>query len=535
MSHQTTLYTDPSHLAQRPNDCTHHDDPTCTLIAHSPSPSLESQDTLVDSSPLKQVTPLPVAQLACLCVCRLADPIMFTQILPYVNQMMTDLHVTDDPSRIGFYSGLVESSFAVAQLFSIYHWAALSDVVGRRPVIFLGITGMAIGSLFFGLSRTLAGVMLARCLSGLFSGNVAVIHSVLGELTDSTNQAIAFPIYGLTWPLGSIIGPLIGGTFSNPAKQFPALFDYPFFRTYPYFLPGFIASILAIAGVLSGYFFLEETLPSKRRDLSKSSTSAYDADKPASKPTLRELFSIPIIRALSISGSALSFISTAFDVLFVLFCYTPIESGGLAFSAAEIGFSLAMAGVISVFIQIFVTPVLLRRVDHVKVYNTCMGLWPFCFALLPLLNVLARAGCSPAGPHGALNLSQADVRVQAMMWCCIATLLGLTKLACLGYAVSMILVKENAPGPASLGATNGLVQFCMSFSRSFCPAFVSSIFAMTLDYHLLGGYFWSVVMVCIALLGTRMARRIEEHRCDKSGETRGCEPALLLGVELVRR
>ena len=41
---------------------------------------------------------------------------------------------------------------------------------------------------------------------GLFSGNVAVIHSVLGEITDSTNQATAFPLYGLCWPLGAIIG-----------------------------------------------------------------------------------------------------------------------------------------------------------------------------------------------------------------------------------------------------------------------------------------------------------------------------------------
>jgi hypothetical protein len=32
------------------------------------------------------------------------------------------------------------------------------------------------------------------------------MHSVLGELTDSTNQAIAFPIYGLVWPVGAIIG-----------------------------------------------------------------------------------------------------------------------------------------------------------------------------------------------------------------------------------------------------------------------------------------------------------------------------------------
>ena len=41
-------------------------------------------------------------------------------------------------------------------------------------------------------------------LHGLPSGRV--IHSTLGELTDETNQAVIIPIYGVVWPLGSIIG-----------------------------------------------------------------------------------------------------------------------------------------------------------------------------------------------------------------------------------------------------------------------------------------------------------------------------------------
>ena len=55
------------------------------------------------------VTPLPKAQLATLCAVRLVDPIMFTQIFPYVNEMMDHLHLTDDRSKTGLYSGLVVS------------------------------------------------------------------------------------------------------------------------------------------------------------------------------------------------------------------------------------------------------------------------------------------------------------------------------------------------------------------------------------------------------------------------------------------
>lgn len=54
-------------------------------------------------------TPIPKAQLAVLCAVRLVDPISFTQIFPYVNEMMEHLHLTNDPNKIGFYSGVVVS------------------------------------------------------------------------------------------------------------------------------------------------------------------------------------------------------------------------------------------------------------------------------------------------------------------------------------------------------------------------------------------------------------------------------------------
>jgi hypothetical protein len=127
------------------------------------------------------------------------------------------------------------------------------------------------------------------------------------------------------------------------------------------------------------------------------------------------------------------------------------------------------------------------------VYNRCIRIWPYCFLALPLLNMVARVGL-PMMDHQvseeALRLTDVDRRVQAIVWCGIAALLTLSRLGCLAFAcvdayfallirrlkccdfrLSMILVNENAPTPDSLGATNGLVQFAMCFTRSFCPAF----------------------------------------------------------------
>ncbi|KAF8840974.1 MFS general substrate transporter [Paxillus ammoniavirescens] len=509
-------------------------DETCPLLS---DPCLEAQSTQK-----QEPTPLPKAQLAALCIVRLVDPIAFTQLFPYVNEFMNDLHLTDDPSRIGFYSGLVaslftifaslESTFAVAQLSSIYPWARLSDVIGRRPVVLVGILGLATATLLFGLSKSLVAVLVARCIGGLFSGNIAVIHSVLGEITDSTNQAIAFPIYGIIWPLGTIIGPLIGGSFSHPASKYPELFGLEFWRDYPYFLPCLISATIAIIGVLLGYAFFEETLPSKRKQSNEKCLSpATDNTQsmhppPSSAPEksmgARQLLALPIMSALSMSGFALSFIATSFDVVFVLFCYSPVQSGGLAFSASQIGYSLASSGAIAAAIQVFIMSYLLRTFDYAAMYKFCMALWPYAYVVLPILNAIARAGLDK-------ETGQFDVSTTAMLWTGIAVVLALSKTASLGYSwvpspfnaathgrmflsrLSMVLIKENAPNLASLGQANGIVQFSMCFSRSFAPFLVSSLFALSIDGNLLGGHLWVVIMVLVSYLGTTASHKISLH------------------------
>ncbi len=72
-----------------------------------------------------------------------------------------------------------------------------------------------------------------------------------------------------------------------------------------------------------------------REDTVSSYNAIHNPSSPSDTGTtynVRQLLAIPIIHALCVSAFALSFLSAAFDVLFVLFCYSPILSGGLAFS-----------------------------------------------------------------------------------------------------------------------------------------------------------------------------------------------------------
>ncbi|KAL0947387.1 hypothetical protein HGRIS_013502 [Hohenbuehelia grisea] len=305
----------------------------------------DETDILLGEQNISNETPLPRVQLAVLCALRMLDPLSFSQIFPYINDFMADLHLTEDPSQIGFYSGLVESAFAISQLFAIYPWSWASDVIGRRPVIIMGVTGLTLTTILFGLSSNLTQVLISRTLAGVFTGNVAIIPSVLCEITDYSNQAKAFPIFGLFWPIGSIVGPLIGGSLSNPARKYGGLFDNLFFHEYPYFLPSFTAAMTSFVVAIASFTFLKESMPAKIAMNSPVDTERhgnYGATQVAAfsgidKPLgVKQLLTFPVIRALCVSGFILSFITTAFDVLFVLFCYTPVQSGGLGFSVSSL-------------------------------------------------------------------------------------------------------------------------------------------------------------------------------------------------------
>lgn len=50
------------------------------------------------------------------------------------------------------------------------------------------------------------GIVFARSLAGLMDGNVGVVKTVIGELTDDSNRAMAFRLWPITWIVGGTLG-----------------------------------------------------------------------------------------------------------------------------------------------------------------------------------------------------------------------------------------------------------------------------------------------------------------------------------------
>ena len=73
-----------------------------------------------------------------------------------------------------------------------------------------GFIGAITATLLFGFSSSFLAALISRGLAGALSGNVAVLLSAVGEITDETNQAQAYAIFGVANNLAQIAGPSIG-------------------------------------------------------------------------------------------------------------------------------------------------------------------------------------------------------------------------------------------------------------------------------------------------------------------------------------
>lgn len=98
-----------------------------------------------------------------------------------------------------------ESTFFLAQTLFVLQWGRLSDKIGRKPVVLIGISGLALSMLCFGLSRSFPAIVASRSLAGLLNGNAGVLKAMMGEITDETNAAQGFSFIPMVWVAGSTL------------------------------------------------------------------------------------------------------------------------------------------------------------------------------------------------------------------------------------------------------------------------------------------------------------------------------------------
>ncbi|KAJ9305345.1 hypothetical protein DTO217A2_5136 [Paecilomyces variotii] len=212
----------------------------------------------------------PTRQLFVLALVRICEPIAFMSIFPYVYYMVESFHVTTNDGKIALYAGMITSSFTFAEFTAGMFWGRMSDKIGRKPVLIMGLIGTAISMIVFGFAPNLATAMIARALGGLLNGNIGVLQTTVAEIvTVKEHQPRAYSIMPFVWCLGSIVGPAMGGALAQPCDNYPWLFQRgTVFDQFPFLLPNLVCVAVLGLGITIGILFLEETHPERklRRD-----------------------------------------------------------------------------------------------------------------------------------------------------------------------------------------------------------------------------------------------------------------------------
>lgn len=105
--------------------------------------------------------------------------------------------------------------YSLAQFLGAPAWGALSDRVGRRPVLLWSIAATATCLAGFASAESLAMLFLWRGLHGLATANLSVAQASLADVTPPERRAAAMGMIGVAFGLGFTAGPVLGGFVSQ--------------------------------------------------------------------------------------------------------------------------------------------------------------------------------------------------------------------------------------------------------------------------------------------------------------------------------
>ncbi|MBN1304244.1 MAG: MFS transporter [Anaerolineales bacterium] len=255
--------------------------------------------------------------------------------------------------------GLLVASYAVMRLVFGPVWGSLSDRIGRKPVLLVGILGYAITMLWFGLASRLWMLFAARILSGVLSS--ATAPTTLAFISDSTGEKErggGMGLMGAAAGIGTIAGPALGGLLADQALS----------------TPFFIAAGLSGLALLLAALFLPESLPEENRSTTRR--EAMGSDKQTWILVIRSRLGLLFL---------LTFISTSGLMIFAnVFGLYALER--FSYGPKEVGMIMMVLGLVSTVAQGILAGPLTKRLGDSQVIKASLAASAVSLGLMVLAN-----------------------------------------------------------------------------------------------------------------------------------------------------
>lgn len=181
------------------------------------------------------------------------DLVGFGIIIPLSPYLARQFHASP------FEVGLLLSIYSIAQFIFSPLWGSLSDRIGRRPVIMIGLLGGGLSYVLFAFSTSLIWLFVARALAGVFGGNISTAHAYIADVTSPEERSKGMGLIGAAFGLGFIFGPLLGAGLGILGQHLGS--EPPFGLSFS----AIGAAVLCFCNFGLSYFVLHESLPASVR------------------------------------------------------------------------------------------------------------------------------------------------------------------------------------------------------------------------------------------------------------------------------
>jgi DHA1 family tetracycline resistance protein-like MFS transporter len=237
------------------------------------------------------------------------------------------------PDEQAHWYGILAAMFGLMQFFCMPLMGALSDKIGRKPVLLLSSGGVGLNFLVTAWAPSLTWLFLGRFIGGAFSASMSVASAYASDVSTPENRAKSFGKIGAAFGVGFICGPMLGGLLGN----------------INYHLPFYAGAALCACNVVFGYLFVTESLAKDKR----SRFSLARANPFASLSRLfgrRDIGGLIVVFALSTFAQLLSQTTWVLYMNF-RFGWGPKENGWALFCVGVVA-SVVQAGLLARLIKL---------------------------------------------------------------------------------------------------------------------------------------------------------------------------------------
>ncbi len=247
------------------------------------------------------------------------DAVGIGLIFPILPRLIEEVTHSAD---VAPFIGIMTALYAIMQFVFAPVLGALSDRLGRRPVLLISLAGAAINYLVMAFAPFLWLLFIGRAIAGLTSANVSVATAYITDISPEAVRARRFGLLNAMFGAGFIIGPVLGGVLGD----------------YWVRLPFIAAAVLNGANLLLALFALPE---SRQSSGGKLDLMALNPLRP-----LRWVFSMKSLLPIVAVFFILSATGEAYGVCWALWGFDTFQWNGL-----WVGLSLGAFGVCQTAVQ----------------------------------------------------------------------------------------------------------------------------------------------------------------------------------------